>query len=99
VVCDALGGLTDKGFLRRIQPARSGARYEDRVDDNHHLVCRSCGVTVDDCCAPGSAPCLQAADDYRFIVDEAALIYWGTCPARQKAAGRRRGRGLEPSAT
>ena len=41
-VYDALGTLTDKGLIRRIQPARSPARYEDRVDDNHHhLVCRA----------------------------------------------------------
>ena len=39
-VYDALGALTDKGLLRRIQPAGSPARYEDRVDDNHHhLIC------------------------------------------------------------
>ena len=54
-VYDALGTLTDKGLIRRIQPARSPARYEDRVDDNHHhLVCRSCGRTVDVDCAVGS---------------------------------------------
>ena len=39
-----LGTLTDKGLLRRIQPAGSPARYEDRVGDNHHhLICRTCG--------------------------------------------------------
>ncbi len=98
-VYDALGILTDKGLLRRIEPARSPARYEDRVDDNHHhLVCRSCGVTVDVRCAVGAAPCLEAADDNGFIVDEAEVIYWGTCPACQTAAGRQRGRRPEPSA-
>jgi Fur family transcriptional regulator, stress-responsive regulator len=88
-VYDALGTLTDKGLIRRIQPARSPARYEDRVDDNHHhLVCRSCGVTVDVHCAVGYKPCLEAADDNGFIIDEAEVIYWGTCPICQKAARR-----------
>jgi Fe2+ or Zn2+ uptake regulation protein len=88
-VYDALGVLSEKGLIRRIQPARSPARYEDRVDDNHHhLVCRSCGITVDVHCASGSKPCLEAADDNGFIVDEAEVIYWGTCPACQKAVGR-----------
>lgn len=83
-VYDALGTLTEKGLLRRIQPSRSPARYEDRVDDNHHhLVCRSCGVTVDVRCAVGSAPCLEAADDNGFVVDEAEVIYWGICPRCQ----------------
>lgn len=88
-VYDALGVLTEKGLIRRIQPARSPARYENRVDDNHHhLVCRRCGVTVDADCAVGSAPCLEAADNRGFIVDEAEVIYWGICPACQQANGQ-----------
>ena len=63
-VYDALGALTDAGLVRRIQPAGSPARYEDRVGDNHHhLICRSCGRIVDVDCAVGDTPCLTAADD------------------------------------
>lgn len=80
-IYDALGSLSDKGLIRRIQPARSAARYEDRVHDNHHhLVCRSCGRTVDVDCATGSMPCLQTADEQGFVIDEAEVIFWGTCP-------------------
>ena len=86
-VYDALGTLTETGLIRRIQPARSPARYEDRVEDNHHhLVCRTCGATVDVDCAVGSRPCLEAADDHGFTIDEAEVIYWGLCPACQDAA-------------
>jgi Fur family transcriptional regulator, stress-responsive regulator len=98
-VYDALGILTDKGLIRRIQPARSPARYEDRVDDNHHhLVCRSCGDTVDVPCAVGYTPCLEAADDKGFIVDEAEVIYWGTCPVCQRAQRRLAGKRPDVSA-
>jgi len=80
-VYDALGILTDKGVLRRIQPAGSPARYEDRVGDNHHhLICRSCGRMVDVDCAVGETPCLTAADDSAYEIDEAEVIYWGRCP-------------------
>jgi Fe2+ or Zn2+ uptake regulation protein len=86
-VYDALATLTDKGLVRRIQPARSPARYEDRVDDNHHhLVCRGCGRTVDVDCARGRRPCLEAGDDHGFTIDEAEVIYWGHCPSCQPAS-------------
>lgn len=80
-VYDALGILSEKGLIRRIQPAGSPARYEDRVGDNHHhLICRNCGETVDVDCAVGEMPCLTAADDSGYQIDEAEVIYWGTCP-------------------
>ena len=80
-VYDALGTLTEKGLLRRIQPAGSPARYEDRVGDNHHhLICRTCNRMVDVDCAVGATPCLTAADDSAYEIDEAEVIYWGRCP-------------------
>ncbi len=87
-VYDVLAALTDKGILRRIQPAGSPARYEDRVGDNHHhLICRTCGRMIDVDCAVGDTPCLTAADDAGYEVDEAEVIYWGRCPACVAAAG------------
>jgi Fur family ferric uptake transcriptional regulator len=80
-VYDALGVLVGEGLLRRIQPAGSPARFEDRVGDNHHhLICRVCGRLVDVECAVGSAPCLTAVDDKGYEIDEAEVAYWGRCP-------------------
>jgi Fur family transcriptional regulator, stress-responsive regulator len=80
-VYDALAVLTEKGLVRRIQPAGSPARYEDRVGDNHHhLICRSCNRMVDVDCAVGDTPCLTAADDSGYEVHEAEVTYWGRCP-------------------
>jgi Fur family transcriptional regulator, stress-responsive regulator len=80
-VYDALGILVEKRIIRRIQPARSSALYEDRVGDNHHhLICRTCGKTVDVDCAVGDTPCLTAADASGYQIDEAEVIYWGMCP-------------------
>jgi Fe2+ or Zn2+ uptake regulation protein len=81
-VYDALAALTDKGVLRRIQPAGSPARYENRVGDNHHhLICRRCSRMVDVDCAVGETPCLTASDDAGYEIDEAEVVYWGRCPA------------------
>ena len=73
--------LVTAGLVRRIQPAGSAARFEDRVGDNHHhLICRVCGRVVDVDCAVGSAPCLKAFDDRGYEIDEAEVAYWGRCP-------------------
>jgi Fur family ferric uptake transcriptional regulator len=86
-VYDAVNVLADMGLLRRIQPAGSAARYENRVGDNHHhLICRQCGRMVDVDCAVGVTPCLTAADDAGYVIDEAEVIYWGHCPTCRQAA-------------
>src|SRR5215213_3397038 len=86
-VYDVLAALTDKGLLRRIQPAGSPARYEDRVgDSHHHLICRACGRMIDVDCAVGDTPCLTPADDAGYEIDEAEVVYWGRCPACVAAA-------------
>lgn len=80
-VYDVLRALTEAGLLRRIQPSGSVARYEARVGDNHHhVVCRGCGSIADVDCATGAAPCLTASDDHGYAIDEAEVVYWGTCP-------------------
>ncbi len=80
-VYDALDMLVAEGLIRRIQPAGSSARFEDRVGDNHHhLICRVCGRLVDVECAAGAAPCLSASNDQGYEIDEAEVAYWGRCP-------------------
>ena len=80
-VYDVLRALTEARLLRRIQPSGSVARYESRVGDNHHhVVCRSCGAIADVDCAAGHTPCLTASNDHGFVMDEAEVVYWGTCP-------------------
>ena len=61
---------------------------------------RRCDAIADVDCAVGSAPCLTAADDSGYEIDEAEVAYWGRCPdcvAQSQAtsqvdpsAGRRR---------
>ena len=79
-VYDVLRALTAAGLVRRFQPKGSVARYEARVDDNHHhVVCRGCGAIADVDCAVGYAPCLSA-DGSVYEIDEAEVIFWGRCP-------------------
>jgi len=93
-VYDALSVLVTEGLIRRIQPAGSPARFEDRVGDNHHhLICRVCGRVVDVDCSVGKAPCLTAHDDNGYQIDEAEVAYWGRCPDCQGKSKVRATRG------
>lgn len=95
-VYDALNVLVSEKLIRRIQPAGSPARFEDRVGDNHHhLICRVCGSVVDVDCAVGRVPCLTAKDDMGYEIDEAEVAYWGRCPDCQKQSRKR----SQPAAT
>lgn len=79
-VYDVLRALTAADLLRRIEPAGSPALFETRVGDNHHhLICRSCGSVVDVDCVVGHAPCLEPSAAQGFSVDEAEVVFWGTC--------------------
>lgn len=88
-VYNVLRTFIDAGLVRRIEPAGWPGLYELRVGDNHHhIVCRRCGTIADVDCAVGSAPCLTAADDSGYAIDEAEVIYWGRCPACVAATSR-----------
>lgn len=85
-VYDMLAACAAAGLLRRIEPAGHPARFERRAGDNHHhLVCRRCGRTEDVDRAIGAQPCLTAAEDLGFTVDEAEVVFWGVCPACRAA--------------
>ena len=87
-VYDALHAFTRAGVVRRIEPAGHPARYETRVGDNHHhLVCRSCGTTVDVDCVQGAAPCLDPGATYGFAIEEAEITFWGICPPCTASTG------------
>jgi Fur family ferric uptake transcriptional regulator len=80
-VYNVLRTLTDVGLVRRIEPAGRPGLYELRVGDNHHhVVCRRCDAIADVDCAVGDTPCLTAADDSGYLIDEAEVIFWGRCP-------------------
>ncbi len=80
-VHNVLRALTQRGVVRRIEPADSPALYESRVGDNHHhAVCRGCGAVVDVPCVAGHAPCLTPSESSGFAIDLAEVVFWGLCP-------------------
>lgn len=83
-VYDALNVMSEHELIHRIQPSGSAARYEVRMDNHHHVVCRECGALEDIDCATGKAPCLTAKGDHGYLIDEAEITYWGICPRCRK---------------
>ncbi|AOZ72137.1 transcriptional repressor [Boudabousia tangfeifanii] len=84
---DALHALADAGVVRVAQLDQRSVLYEiNHGDNHHHLVCRSCGQIEDVPCAIGHAPCLEPVIDHGFLVDEAEVIYRGTCASCLAAA-------------
>ena len=75
-----LSALVEKGILREIKPKGSSSLYETRVGDNHHhLICRECQSVIDVACK-SQAPCLHVDEQHGFKIDEAEIVFWGTCP-------------------
>ncbi|GGO93956.1 Fur family transcriptional regulator [Wenjunlia tyrosinilytica] len=73
--------LADAGLVRCTQFPGHPARFEiERGDNHHHFVCRECGTIVDTDCVVGEAPCMQASLPPSYLVDEAAVMFWGICP-------------------
>lgn len=96
-VYGARATLSGRAIIGGIQTAGSAARYEDRVDNNHHhLIWRSCSQVVDVDCAVGRTSCLTAAEDSGREIDEAEVIDWavarlrrgGCCLVRRVIGGR-----------
>ena len=80
-VHNVLGDLTAAGLLRRIEPARSPARYERRIGaSRHHVVCTECGAGGDVDCVVGHAPCLTPSEASGFAITTAEVTFWGVCP-------------------
>ena len=73
--------LSGQGIIRRVSlPDSNSARYETRIDDNHHHVqCIQCGRIEDVDCAVGHAPCLDPSHAHGMRVVEAQVVFRGIC--------------------
>jgi Fe2+ or Zn2+ uptake regulation protein len=83
--------LDDLGFVRRVSTPRGGTVYDSRVEDHHHVICRSCGRIEDVDAAIDTAAVERAARRAGFRVDHGQLAISGLCAdcaARREAAER-----------
>jgi Fe2+ or Zn2+ uptake regulation protein len=59
----------DTDALARVVRSRLGSVSHQTLYDVLHILTEV-----------GQSPCLHAGDDHGFEVDEAEVVYWGTCP-------------------
>jgi len=78
-VYSALDLLDELGFVRRISTPRGAITYDSRVDDHHHVVCRSCGRMQDLEVAADTRAAERAARSAGFEVTYAQLTLSGVC--------------------
>ena len=73
--------LSSKGLIRRISlPDSASARYETRIEDNHHHVqCICCGRIEDVNCVVGEAPCLEPSETFGMQIIEVTVVFRGIC--------------------
>ena len=71
--------LDDLGFVRRVSTPSGGTVYDSRVDDHHHVICRSCGRIEDVDAAIDTAAVERAARRAGFRVDHRQLAISGLC--------------------
>ena len=75
-----LADLSEIGLVRKIETPNSPARYETRVNDNHHhAVCTGCGRIEDVDCAVSHAPCLTPGNTHGMSIQIADVLYRGLC--------------------
>ncbi len=89
-VYNNLNTLAAHNIIREIKPLGRPSLYETRVGDNHqHIVCKQCQLIVDTDCSY-KVPTLSPPHAHGFIIDDAEVILWGTCPACQKPKHKRK---------
>ena len=80
-VYNVLRALTDAGLVRRIEPAgRPGCTSSASATTTTTSCAATCDAIADVDCAVGETPCLTAADNSGYEIDEAEVIFWGRCP-------------------
>lgn len=78
-VYNSLKYLTDVGLLRELKLGEAASRYDSRVDDHHHIVCKHCG-RVDEVLSPTPAEWIAAVEkETNYSVNRSQIVFEGVC--------------------
>jgi Fe2+ or Zn2+ uptake regulation protein len=71
--------LEELGLARRVATEGGAVVYDPRVDEHHHLVCRSCGAIADVDAPVDTADVRAAARATGFEPDASQVVVRGLC--------------------
>lgn len=86
-IYNVVSDLTVAGLLMCADTGPGKAVYEASETWHHHFVCLRCGIVMDIPCALGTKPCMEPPETFRGTVEEAQVIFRGTCEACSAPAG------------
>jgi Fe2+ or Zn2+ uptake regulation protein len=85
-IYNVLNSLVGAGLVLTADAGPGAVLYEVGREWHHHFVCRSCQGVFDVECVVGARPCLTAGTAVG-VVDEAQVIFRGTCAACMTRTG------------
>ncbi len=88
-VYETLETLRRTSAIRRGDVAAGPLRYDANTAPHHHLVCRQCGAQEDVECIVSERPCLEPPETRGFVIEEAAVTFFGLCGACKAGDGGR----------
>ncbi|TVY10532.1 Fur family transcriptional regulator [Paenibacillus cremeus] len=79
-IYNSLRYLTEAGLIRELKLDGDASRYDARVEDHQHIVCRMCGK-VDEVFTGIPAEWLRAiAEETGYALEEEHIVFKGVCP-------------------
>ena len=86
---NVVADLAAAGLLLCTDVGPGSALYEASDAWHHHFICRICGMVADIRCVRGEKPCLEPPASFRGSVDEAQVIFRGTCESCIRASSNK----------
>ncbi|WP_159881977.1 Fur family transcriptional regulator [Paenibacillus puerhi] len=80
-VYNSLRYLTEMGLIRELKLGEAASRYDARMEDHHHIVCKQCG-RVDEVMADTPPEWVLAVEqETGYRVDHSHVVFEGVCAA------------------
>ncbi|GLX70057.1 Fur family transcriptional regulator [Paenibacillus glycanilyticus] len=78
-VYNSLRYLTDAGLIQELKLGEAVSRYDARMDDHHHIMCKQCGRVEEVLTELPEEWLKKIAAETKFAVQEAHVVLEGVC--------------------